>query len=337
MNQLLKNQARLTLAIIVKDEANLLEGLLHHHQELFDQALVVDTGSKDNSREVALKAGARVLDFQWNDDFSAARNHGLKQINTPWILQLDCDERLAKDSFPALRAIVEEPADHCLQLPINNYTATSHGGEWMAVEPHDHQWCQGALGYMRTHPVRLFPNLPDLRFRGVIHENLRQGIKNTGLQIHRGTQIIHHTGLLEQEGLARRDELYGRLLEKKVQLAPNDLWGLTEYAKHLVAKGKLLEAEKLMQKGLSQENSLGDNALANLLMVEIQARLGKMPQALERLLPTIHRHPNHLLCWVQASALHMADGQMEKAKLYLQQGQKLFPTSAVLKQLQAKV
>jgi len=190
---------------------------------------------------------------------------------------------------------------------------------------------------MRTYPVRLFPNLPALRFTGVIHENLMHAIEKTGLEIRRSTQIIHHTGLLEPEGLLRRDELYTRLLKKKVTQTPNDLNGLTEYAKLLVAKGQLETAGKLMKKGLDGEKTMGQNALANLLMVEIQARQGKMDLALERLIPTIHKHPNQLLCWIQASALYLVDGQVERAQLYIQQGRKLFPSSAVLKELEAKV
>ena len=100
------NQSRLTLAVIVKDEAELLQGLLHHHRDLYDEVVVVDTGSGDHSRKVALDAGALVLDHAWNDDFASARNHGLNQVHTPWVLQLDCDERMDPASFPELRAMV---------------------------------------------------------------------------------------------------------------------------------------------------------------------------------------------------------------------------------------
>jgi len=118
---------------------------------------------------------------------------------------------------------------------------------------------------------------------------------------------------------------------------PADLDGLTEYARLLVSNGDMAQAEKLMIQGLSKEKVTGKHPHANLLLIEIQARLGKLDLALERLTPTIHHHPNHLLCWVQASALHIAHGQPQKARLYLEQGLKLFPTSAVLRQLKAKV
>ncbi len=328
---------RLALAVIVKDEADLLEGLLHHHRELYDEVVVVDTGSSDGSRKIAMEAGARVLDFAWVDDFATARNHGLDQVTCPWILQMDCDERISPADFPALRKIASQCPDHCVELPINNYTATSQGGEWTRTPPEFTDWAQGASGYLRTHPVRLFPNLADLRFKGVIHENLLDSVKNLDLKIERSHAIIHHTGLLESQGLVRRDELYTRLLKTKVSQNPEDLDGLTEYAKLMVSKGDLIRAEELLGQGLSRESEMGEHALANLLMVEIQARQGNLDHAINRLKPTIHKHPTHLLCWVQAAALYLADGQAGVAKVYLTQGRKLFPTSTILKQLEAKV
>ena len=333
----MNNQPVLTLAVIVKNEADLLEGLLKHHRKLYDEVVVVDTGSSDASIEVAAEAGARVLQYVWDDDFAAARNHGLKQVTTPWVLQLDCDERINPADFAGLRSRIQNIPDFCLELPINNYTATAKGGEWSEIQPEDQPWCENAVGYVRTHIVRLFPNLPDLNFEGVIHENLRVGIENLGLRIERGTEVIHHTGLLQADSFGRRDGLYTRLLEKKVRKAPEDLNGVTEYAKVLVSNGDLVKAEKMMTRGLAAEKKMGENALANLLMIEIQARLGKMDLALDRLTCTIHLHPNHLLCWVQAAALHLAVGQPQKARIYLDQGLKLFPTSAVLRQLDAKV
>ena len=58
-------QPFLTLAIIVKDQADLLERLLRDHRTLYDEAVVVDTGSRDRSPEVARDLGARLISSQW--------------------------------------------------------------------------------------------------------------------------------------------------------------------------------------------------------------------------------------------------------------------------------
>jgi glycosyltransferase involved in cell wall biosynthesis len=327
----------LTLAVIVKDESKLLEGVLDHHRDLYDEAIVVDTGSRDQSREMALKSGARLFDFEWNDDFSAARNHGLKQARGRWVLQLDCDERIDPIDFSSLLETVRQPPDHGLALTVNNYTRNSMGVDWNEVQPADLPWCLGAPGYLRTYPIRLFPRHQELRYRGVIHENLQEDLQLLDLPQKKSPIVIHHTGLLDEQGLARRKTLYERLLKKKVSQNPQDLQGVTEYGRFLLGQGQLSLAAKLLEKGLELEESQGQHAQANLLMVEIHARLGKLNLAIDRLLPTIRQHPDQLLCWVQAGALFLASGEKQKAAIYLEQGQKLFPLSPSLKQLQAKV
>ena len=66
----------LTLCMIVRDEARFLPGCLASVQDVVDEVVVVDTGSQDETMSVAQAAGARVVRFPWNDDFSAARKRG---------------------------------------------------------------------------------------------------------------------------------------------------------------------------------------------------------------------------------------------------------------------
>ena len=84
--------------MIVKDEENYLEQCLSSAKGLADEIIIVDTGSKDKTKEIAKKFNAKVFDFKWNDDFSAARNESLKHATKDWILVLDADESLSKES-----------------------------------------------------------------------------------------------------------------------------------------------------------------------------------------------------------------------------------------------
>jgi glycosyltransferase involved in cell wall biosynthesis len=65
------------LTIIVKNEAGNLEACLSSVAGLFDEIVVVDTGSVDGTEEIAREFGARVFDFVWVDDFATARNAAL--------------------------------------------------------------------------------------------------------------------------------------------------------------------------------------------------------------------------------------------------------------------
>jgi glycosyltransferase involved in cell wall biosynthesis len=66
--------ARLSLAMIVKNEAATLDHCLHSVRDLVDEIIVVDTGSYDNTKDIARRHGSRVFDMPWPDSFAAARN-----------------------------------------------------------------------------------------------------------------------------------------------------------------------------------------------------------------------------------------------------------------------
>src|SRR5205814_1610548 len=86
---------KLSVAMIVRDEEQMLPGCLAELGRC--ERVIVDTGSRDRTREIAARSGARVFDFAWCDDFSAARNFALAQCTGDWVLVLDADERVSSE------------------------------------------------------------------------------------------------------------------------------------------------------------------------------------------------------------------------------------------------
>ena len=84
----------LSACLIVRDEAEMLPDCLASLRGIADEIVVVDTGSTDDTPEIARRAGAEVSHFEWCDDFAAARNAALAQAHGRWVLQIDADERL---------------------------------------------------------------------------------------------------------------------------------------------------------------------------------------------------------------------------------------------------
>ena len=82
---------RLSLCMIARDEAAFLDQCLGSVRGLVDQIVVVDTGSTDDTAQVARRHGALVLEHAWQGNFSLARNFGLEQASGDWVLVLDCD------------------------------------------------------------------------------------------------------------------------------------------------------------------------------------------------------------------------------------------------------
>jgi len=82
----------ISLCMIVKDEENCLKRCLQSVQGLVSEIIIVDTGSKDSTREIAKQFTDKVYDFDWCNDFSKARNFSLEKASNEWILVLDADE-----------------------------------------------------------------------------------------------------------------------------------------------------------------------------------------------------------------------------------------------------
>ena len=101
----MRTRAKISLCMIVKNEEHNLPGCLDSAAELVDEIVVVDTGSTDRTKAVAVSRGARVVDFAWRDSFAAARNEGLRLAMGDWIFWLDADERPDDSNRQRLREL----------------------------------------------------------------------------------------------------------------------------------------------------------------------------------------------------------------------------------------
>lgn len=82
----------ITLNMIVKNEADTLPICLKGLVDFVSQILIVDTGSDDETIEIAKTFGAKIKHFAWQQDFAQARNFALQFVKTPWTLWLDADD-----------------------------------------------------------------------------------------------------------------------------------------------------------------------------------------------------------------------------------------------------
>ena len=95
-NEVKKN---LSVCLIVKNEEQYLFDCLSSVKDIADEIILVDTGSTDSSIEIAGKFTAKVFNFEWVNDFSAARNYAISKAEGDWILYLDADERISPQSL----------------------------------------------------------------------------------------------------------------------------------------------------------------------------------------------------------------------------------------------
>lgn len=97
----------LSLCMIVKNEEATLGFCLDAVKSYVDQIVIVDTGSTDETKNIAQKYTEDVFDFQWCNDFSAARNFSLSHAAHDWVLILDADEVVVDFNLESLRASIK--------------------------------------------------------------------------------------------------------------------------------------------------------------------------------------------------------------------------------------
>ncbi|GAA3408495.1 glycosyltransferase [Paenibacillus hodogayensis] len=104
----------ISLCMIVKNEEKSLGRCLESVRDIADEIVVVDTGSTDRTKQIAAAFTARLYDFAWVDDFSAARNYAFAQATQEYILWLDADdvlERSDREKFMELKQTLDPATD----------------------------------------------------------------------------------------------------------------------------------------------------------------------------------------------------------------------------------
>lgn len=88
----------LSLCMIVKNEEKVLERCLSSTRNLFDEIIIVDTGSTDKTKQIAEKFTNKIFNFAWCDDFSKARNFAFSKATGNYIMWLDADDVIPKET-----------------------------------------------------------------------------------------------------------------------------------------------------------------------------------------------------------------------------------------------
>jgi tetratricopeptide (TPR) repeat protein len=166
---------RVSAALIVRDESAFIESCLRSLVDTVDEIVIVDSGSRDDTIEIARRFPTQLYHFPWRDDFSAARNYALARAKGDWILYIDADECLEIPSHDVFRAVLADQDKVAWELQF-----------------------YPRVGWTRCYEMRLFRNDPRIRFRGVIHERIHPAVeavaRSDGLTIGSCDVTLRHFG-----------------------------------------------------------------------------------------------------------------------------------------------
>ena len=303
---------RLALVAIVKNEAGWIQSLLARHRELWDSALVVDTGSTDGTGEIARSLGAETISFAWCDDFAAARNAGLAAAQGEWALCLDADEQVAPADFPRLRAAMAG-APCCYLLPQRNYYDRPEHAEWQPVDGAYPEEEKGQTGFFLALNSKFFPLDRRIRFSGRVHEETVTAARRAGLPVRELAVVIHHYGYVKSAQVnEERNRYYARLAELKLAEMPTNSAALLERALALVQVGRAREALPLLERLDGASGSDSHVARGRVLLAKLrqeQGRSGEAEQVLDRALAG---EPDWLFAWVEKARLLRGRGAWDE-------------------------
>ncbi|MBM4440614.1 MAG: glycosyltransferase [Candidatus Rokubacteria bacterium] len=287
----------LSAALIVRDEEAVLPACLESLAPVVDEIVVVDTGSRDATPRIARDAGAVVYDVPWRDDFAAARNHALDRARGEWILYIDADERVRALDGAARAALRGHLAD------------PGFVGYFVML--------QSRAGVTAYREMRVFRNRPEIRFRGVIHENIWPGViayrRTHGGAIGVSPLILDHVGYDGDQAHKHRRNL--PLLREALRQDPERVYCWCHLASIHAAQGEDAEAEAAWLRALAivrgKDRHLPEDVLPYLGLAGWRAARGEDVEPL--VAEARGRFPYHLqVQWLQARAW-MAAGRYEAA------------------------
>ncbi len=146
-----------SLCMIVKNEERVLARCLDSIADLMDEIVIVDTGSDDQTKEIAARYTDKVYDFEWIGDFAAARNFAFSKAGMEYIYSADADEVLDEDNREAFRSLKETllPEIDIVQMYYAN------------------QLSFGTIyNYDKELRPKLFKRIRTFRWEGAVHEQV---------------------------------------------------------------------------------------------------------------------------------------------------------------------
>jgi glycosyltransferase involved in cell wall biosynthesis len=195
----------ISLCMIARDEEERIGNALESAVPHVDEIVVVDTGSRDRTRQIAASYGARVFDFPWTDSFAEARNQSIDQATGKWILWMDADDVMSAECGAQLRDLVRtQETDVAFQMQVH-------------IPPGPNEFSGSVVDH-----VKLFPNRPDVRFEFRVHEQVIPSLRRANVPVRFTPLFVTHAHYdRSPSGQARKRQRDFRLLHLDLVDKPN--------------------------------------------------------------------------------------------------------------------
>lgn len=226
-----------SLCMIVKDEEKVIERCLKSVKDLFDEIIIVDTGSTDKTKEIVKKYTNKVYDFKWVDDFSKARNFSFSKATKKYIMWLDADDVVFEKDLNKLKEL-KKTLDDSIDIVMMNYDISFDEN----MKP--------TFSYYRE---RLFKRSKKYKWVDPIHEV----IQLTGKVIHKDISISHMKEY--QNDPDRNIRIFENIIKNGSKLSARQKF---YYARELYYKKRFNESITLLEKFIDDKDGWIENKIS---------------------------------------------------------------------------
>jgi tetratricopeptide (TPR) repeat protein len=257
----------ISVGMIAKDEERYIEECLKRLAGYGFEIVVTDTGSSDHTKEIASRYADKVLDFEWVDDFSAARNFCADHASNNWIMVIDCDEYVTKIAVPQIRILMQK-FPKCLGSVGITSVLYHANGEKVYDE----------ISVPRFYNRRLY------RFFNAIHEQLNPiSASATKKLFTMPMEVIHQGYAISEEEMKAKQLRNLKLLGKTLEKEPDNPYILFQMGQSEYIIGNKEESIVYYERALQQNPRL-DLQYVHLLIYDTAMaykETGRAKQAME--------------------------------------------------------
>ena len=230
----------LSIVMMVKNEERYLDETLFALNDLrknIDSELIIlDTGSTDNTVEIAKKYTDRVYFAKWNNNFSDMRNISISHANGEWILILDADEKLT--NYDKLKEFFGSD----LHKKYNSATIRLKN----IFDKKENRYSLDSL-------LRMFRNVDGFGYHGAIHEQPKYK-EPIYLDI---ASFDHYGYMYEDEEIRQlKTKRNMKLLLAELEKNPNDPYINYQVGKSYISDLKNIEAVEYIEKSWDLYNKI---------------------------------------------------------------------------------
>ncbi|MGC8594323.1 MAG: tetratricopeptide repeat-containing glycosyltransferase family 2 protein [Candidatus Kryptoniota bacterium] len=313
---------RLSLSMITKDEEANLAGCLESVRGLVDEIIIVDTGSSDRTKEVALAYGAKVFDFEWIDDFSAARNESLSHTTGDWVLYLDADERIDRSFHQKIRKLISSGKADAYLLNLRSKIGTRDDAQY----------------HIAPYP-RLFRKIKGVYFVGAVHEQITTRLVAVNARIRPTDIIIEHLGYAQaDEILKEKANRNYALLMKQLETGVNKGYVLYQIGQTEIMLGRIDDGFDKLEQALAV-GGFGKSVEANIhsILADLHLRKGKLDRALEECERSLEDAPGQSFAHIVKGEIYTKKGDYQKALTSYEEALKKYVSGEVQKIVQTAI